>query len=209
MRCQHCGDPLTGQKTKYCGQTCANRAFNARRKADGRLAAQRVQLKAKRAEWKKANARRYMVTRECDACGQAFTHRDGDPTTTCSVSCGVTLHHLRKNKSCTVIYRHCLTCTGVLGTTRGHRLNYHPGCRPNNPRVKIPQSTRDLVFIRDKGICWLCRIEVPVDVPRNDPLRASMDHVVPRSRGGKHNAENLRLAHLICNSLRQDKPIAA
>lgn len=35
---------------------------------------------------------------------------------------------------------------------------------------------------------------------RRDPMRASVDHTLARSRGGTDSPANLRLAHLSCNS---------
>lgn len=39
------------------------------------------------------------------------------------------------------------------------------------------------------------------------PGADTVDHIVPRSRGGTHELDNLRPAHLACNSARQDKTL--
>lgn len=57
---------------------------------------------------------------------------------------------------------------------------------------------------RDGGLCWIC--EQPVG-----RSKATMDHVVPLSRGGSHSNANIRPAHKSCNSrkgarLIPDKP---
>ena len=49
-----------------------------------------------------------------------------------------------------------------------------------------------IVYARDKGICTLCHKAVK----RKD---ASMDHIVPISKGGEHSYRNIALAHFICN----------
>jgi 5-methylcytosine-specific restriction endonuclease McrA len=46
---------------------------------------------------------------------------------------------------------------------------------------------------RDRGRCWLCRRPVSL-------IAASLDHVIPLSKGGKHEYTNARIAHLTCNS---------
>lgn len=52
--------------------------------------------------------------------------------------------------------------------------------------------SRYWAFVRDRGVCWLCR--------RPCPLReGSLDHVVPRSRKGPDCISNLRYAHRLCN----------
>jgi hypothetical protein len=51
------------------------------------------------------------------------------------------------------------------------------------------------IWTRDGGICWICK--GPVEL-----ADASRDHFLPRSKGGKNNIENLKLAHKSCNSRR-------
>jgi hypothetical protein len=41
---------------------------------------------------------------------------------------------------------------------------------------------------------------------RYDPLAASIDHILPRSRGGTEGDGNLQIAHLRCNLLKHDQP---
>ena len=68
-------------------------------------------------------------------------------------------------------------------------------------KLQLPaDSIRPLdVFERDAWICGLCGDPVPEGVAWPDPLSASLDHVVPLSRGGHHVLENVQLAHLSCN----------
>jgi len=55
---------------------------------------------------------------------------------------------------------------------------------------------------RDGWRCWLCGGAVDRDVPPSFPGAPSVDHVVPRARGGTGTAANLRLAHRRCNTRR-------
>lgn len=60
------------------------------------------------------------------------------------------------------------------------------------------------IFERDN---WQCQIpgciypDIPatLNVGRYDPLLASLDHIVPLSKGGKHERSNLACSHLRCN----------
>lgn len=65
------------------------------------------------------------------------------------------------------------------------------------------------IFERDSWTCHLCG--EPVDrnaiVPAFDA--PTLDHVTPLARGGPHTRDNVRCAHFICNSRRQDHPLAA
>src|SRR5690606_29241704 len=49
--------------------------------------------------------------------------------------------------------------------------------------------------------CWLCGKPMKFDNPRRI-TGATLDHVLPRSRGGRNGIENLRLAHKCCNEKR-------
>jgi len=40
---------------------------------------------------------------------------------------------------------------------------------------------------------------------RYDPLAASIDHILPRSRGGTDDDSNLQITHLRCNLLKHDQ----
>ena len=57
------------------------------------------------------------------------------------------------------------------------------------------------LYERDGGWCRLCGLAV--NRKGNNPLqRATIDHVVPKSKGGKNDLENLQLAHAECNFLK-------
>ncbi len=53
---------------------------------------------------------------------------------------------------------------------------------------------------RDGWWCWLCG--EAVDPTATGPWQPTVDHLVPRSRGGSSDAANLRLAHRRCNNHR-------
>ena len=58
---------------------------------------------------------------------------------------------------------------------------------------------------RDGITCAICH--EPVDMSRAggwDPIGPTADHIVPRSKGGPNVSENLQLAHLRCNCVKQD-----
>lgn len=55
------------------------------------------------------------------------------------------------------------------------------------------------VFERDKWVCQICKKKTkPSDNPKH-PLRASLDHLIPLSRGGPHLYRNCQCAHNKCN----------
>ena len=61
------------------------------------------------------------------------------------------------------------------------------------------------IFIRDNWCCGICKEAVDPTLNHPDPMSASLDHVVPLSRGGSHTRDNVQLAHLRCNLRKNDK----
>jgi 5-methylcytosine-specific restriction endonuclease McrA len=74
--------------------------------------------------------------------------------------------------------RYCPPCTRAYDLARGSRT--------------IDAGKRARVLARDGGICWLC----------GGPGATTVDHVIPRARGGGDDEDNLRAAHLDCNMRR-------
>ncbi len=68
---------------------------------------------------------------------------------------------------------------------------------------------RDMnIFERDGWRCHLCGQPIDPNTPRNDRRGASIDHLVPISKGGPDTPENVAAAHLICNQRRNNQPLA-
>lgn len=53
------------------------------------------------------------------------------------------------------------------------------------------------VFDRDNGVCQLCLKNV-------DEIHATVDHIIPVSKGGTNEDDNLQLAHCWCNTIKSD-----
>ena len=59
-------------------------------------------------------------------------------------------------------------------------------------------SKRREVWTKTGGLCWLCWRPVPLQ-------KMTLDHVVPKAKGGSNAKANLMPAHRDCNQLRGDK----
>ena len=73
--------------------------------------------------------------------------------------------------------------------------------------VEYSKINRRDIFDRDGWVCWLCAGAINPEAKWPDRQCASLDHVVPMSKGGPHRADNVRAAHWICNVLRGDRPV--
>ncbi|MEV4151789.1 HNH endonuclease [Nocardia salmonicida] len=63
----------------------------------------------------------------------------------------------------------------------------------------------DEIRARDGDDCSICGLPVPTDAFKPHPLAAEVDHILPISRGGSHDPNNLALAHKTCNIGKGDK----
>ncbi|MEV0237583.1 HNH endonuclease signature motif containing protein [Nonomuraea sp. NPDC050786] len=65
------------------------------------------------------------------------------------------------------------------------------------------------IVARDGTRCGICKAEVDMPLPWPGPWSASVDHVVPISKGGPDVLDNVQLAHFRCNLAKSDKLIGA
>lgn len=80
-------------------------------------------------------------------------------------------------------------CSGQAGHARSGRFIVEP-------------RFRYAIYQRDDWTCQLCLEPVERDGDKWGDWAPSLDHVVPRSKGGSDDWDNLRLAHRWCNAVR-------
>jgi 5-methylcytosine-specific restriction endonuclease McrA len=86
----------------------------------------------------------------------------------------------------------------------------HPWVIHNSNQRRLAQEldhyiepVNDLqVFERDGWICQLCDEPVDRNLHWPDPLSASLDHIIPITKGGTDKYANAQLAHLQCNLIK-------
>lgn len=64
------------------------------------------------------------------------------------------------------------------------------------------QDIKNLLLVRDGSVCYLCKQTMSIK-HIGDHLM-TVDHIIPKSRGGSDQLWNLRLTHKICNSIKAD-----
>lgn len=69
---------------------------------------------------------------------------------------------------------------------------------------------RQELVARDGGQCFYCDkdLVMPVGAGHQNHNAATLDHIIPRSKGGSNRLTNLVLACQSCNDLRADMPVA-
>lgn len=63
------------------------------------------------------------------------------------------------------------------------------------------------LIARDGSSCWLCTLPVALNATRPG-RRASLEHLLARSLGGKDDLDNLVLCHAACNRHLGQRPVA-
>lgn len=81
-------------------------------------------------------------------------------------------------------------------------------------RDKHSNKSLKELYKRDKGICYICGNKCDYEdyTYRGNTFIAgnyypSIDHVIPISKGGTDDWNNLKLAHRLCNSIKSDKEL--
>lgn len=210
MSCPICEQPVVGKpggrQKIYCTPTCRDIA-NANR------------LKAKRQR---------QIT--CAQCNKVFIAA-GDKRRFCSRECGYLFQLAKLNNSAKDYYRNlypdgikrkvCRWCNEVLEVpaqkTLASRI-YHEACslEAQQARYRIKTTKRrsktnpnrisaDQVVRQYGETCHICSEVIDLSLSRTSKLGLTIDHVIPLSKGGSDEIENLRPAHWICNNRKSDK----
>jgi hypothetical protein len=207
--CAGCGTPLATALAKYCSEPCKPRCSvegcNGAIRKRGWCASHYAQAKVSGCDpepfkWKwselvpclncAAIVDNPMHRRFCtDNCRVAYVLHGGPrPTSTDCVACGIAID---------------LNMRGKHGQRRNSSVKLCRQCKQDYSKYKM--SAREIAE-RDGTDCGICGLSVDMTLARSDGLNCpSVDHVIPRSRGGSHDPSNLQLAHLRCNMAKSDR----
>lgn len=130
---------------------------------------------------------RLFISGPCEGCPRVFTRNAGSKARYCSASCARDMQEATRR----------LTAGDLRWYIRSYRRR----------QFSIPRSVRRAIYDRDNWTCQLCGDPVDGTLPRGDPWSATLDHIVCQSWVDvpDDSPENLRLAHLRCNSRRNDE----
>lgn len=203
--CQGCGGvfrPKAADRVSFCSRECAYTYQHERRvEREQRLAASRGVL----------------IESTCVQCGRWFAV--GRARQLCSERCRVERARLKQRTyyaerlASPRVRRECLECGASFVAPTGVRFLYcAPRCGRRADKRNRKASTRQgwrstvsriAIVRRDRNQCRICEFQILPDSGR--AWSATLDHIVPLSRGGLHREENVQLAHLVCNSTKCDE----
>lgn len=197
-QCPECGGLVTqnriGAPRKYCSRKCAqrvgNRAANRRRKP---LASP--------------------IQKFCAHCGKEFVARSRDRIYCPDGWCAQLAYQARRRagEGRRVVER-VVVCDGCGAEFVGRHpsarwcskycANKYWGLVRSRRRYAADGSALYVdreVFERDNWTCYLCNLPVDPELDRLHEFGATIDHIVPLSRGGLDELSNVALAHWSCN----------
>lgn len=207
--CPICDSPTakkaTGPRSTYCSPRCRRRADYLRRR-DRALPAKRAENAASRAA----------VTKVCSLCSTPFSPEKSMRQVYCSARCGSAAGRDTSDRTCSEA--DCARPVRARGVCAKHwrrqaRVDGRETPEPWNDRrrenhqrrraLKVGASAERIinadVFERDGWSCGICREPVDPLAAWPDRMSASLDHILPLSKGGAHTYANVQLAHLGCN----------
>lgn len=186
--CQYCGKSFTETRdrpNKFCSNTCSGKYYGAIRtaKRNARLAqekeAKRLLREAKKA---KRLAEQQLHKLEMQ---QLLTKE--------CIVCGKTFKAKSRNNKC---------CSKACSKRRDNLLHEKRIYKNGKPDLSI---TLAKLYKRDDGICQICRRSINFNCDSNSDYYPSIDHIIPISKGGEHQWDNVQLACRCCNTLKGDK----
>ena len=225
--CTHCcSDNVHRHSRKYATVVCANcgKSFRPKHIHFSTCCSRECGFEYQRTE--RANNRKHypqtpITVCKCVMCGKLFVVKGRKALLTCSAECNLELGRRRSRKKATgregyksavVVckcgrvevygkwYQGATECTRCQ-KKRNKQIRRHMK-RAKNGGEKI--SLQD-VYERDAGRCQICHRKVKMPDGRWHKRMATIDHIRPVSKGGKHTWKNVRLCCSQCNSKKRDK----
>ena len=146
------------------------------------------------------------IVRVCVDCGRPFEISKKSKRRNCGNKCPV--HKIEYD--CIICHRHVERprCFGMgRFCSNACRLTHSGVPMRNGIHREIRKG--DLIDPQDiydfyDWICICCDEYIDPHVKWPDPGCATLDHVIPLSRGGTHTWDNVAPAHLLCNGLKAD-----
>jgi 5-methylcytosine-specific restriction endonuclease McrA len=214
VACPVCGVPAppkkaTGPAPTYCSVTCRRQANYAAAKASGavRVYVRKPLTKSSCAECSAIFEAKREDAQFCSPrCNNRFYDRN-NPMRCTTADCD---RGVRGKGLCAMHWRRKARLEG-RETNRewdeSRKANYH-----KRRAQKLGTQVEDLrpidIYERDIWLCGLCVKPVDPDSSYPNPMSASLDHIIPLSKGGTHTYENVQLAHLTCNLSKGAKLVA-
>lgn len=154
----------------------------------------------------------------CAQCNETFA-----PTSTlsmyCSTRCNTKAAQIRSvhatggktHQEWMLIDRACIDCAATFRSPYANEVRCTACVTVVRRRAGtwITKARRQRLYARDAYVCHLCGTVADPTAAPSDPSFPSLDHLLPRSKGGSDDDVNLATAHMECNWIRSDDDLTA
>lgn len=210
--CEDCGKPhevdkreLNRRKITRCPPCARKHGAKSRkpREAKPKLEASRAHTGKICAHCGDIFTARYASRKYCtEECGKdAQMARQGCRNRTCD-GCGILLGYISLDLLCDTCKRDRLKARRASDRAKRPKGQESHRRRARHYGVDYEPINRAKVFDRDGWLCGICGDPISPAAKYPDLMSASLDHVIPLSRGGGHLYANVQASHFICNSLK-------
>lgn len=128
-----------------------------------------------------------LVSTKCKRCGTSFRYpKEYGSVKFCSASCRVTYNRISAGPELKGCGKHYSKKRRAI-MNRGDKIDPY------------------VIYTYFNWVCHLCNTKIDPELTSPDPMSASLDHVIPLSRGGGHVWGNVKPAHCHCNELKSDE----
>ncbi|HEU4590839.1 MAG TPA: HNH endonuclease, partial [Steroidobacteraceae bacterium] len=178
--CIGCGEEFEEpRQQRYCTKTCAGQTNRSK------------QLSV-------------ALAKSCRGCGEQFTTFDirrNECGTACRQWAAKYPGVLR------ILDRECRHCAQPYRAVTAAQYFCTPKCSKSFGKIQrrgrmeaayVEPVSKGAIAKRDRWVCKLCGVKVDRRLEWPHPMSASIDHIVPISKGGEHSNANCQLAHLVC-----------
>lgn len=201
-----------GRQAKYCSRSCG-RAYNAE------------QTRLKHLELNPD------YVRDCENCGQTFSSRKKDQRY-CTNDCRLALAPGKASMRWRAAHPEqgpveyeCSIC--AVKITKAKKISgvaikygvYCDTCRLAAQRARYRKKTvaRQSKTVKPSGLwieeiiatwgsdCFVCKEPVDMTLPRTSKQGATVEHIIPLSKDGTDEIDNLRISHWACNNKKSNK----
>ena len=164
-----------------------------------------------------------VTDRECEQCGLMFTIAKKSKRRICGkkcpalrvayncIVCSISASRPRcfgQGKFCSNKCYHLWLQDNDIKTTPniGMRRSIKKRVSRRKQRIRAGDLINDHdVFEFYEWTCIVCETEIDPDLPWPNKMSATLDHILPLSKGGTHTWDNVAPSHLLCNTKKDSK----
>lgn len=224
IKCHTCGGYFIGNNNnKYCSKECKSKKIIENKKEYNHVCEQcnneytnkLSNSKYCSYECRCKSYKKPTYNKMCEQCNNEYVTNTKN-SRFCSISCVADYNRKYPLIKCEYCSNHFVNsdvrkkrkfCSfncylSAIGVSKNNTKRYYNNThivRAKKYNVKYEYIDIENIFNSDKWICKICGSTVDKFKPYPHPLSASLDHIIPLSKGGTHTIDNVQLSHLKCN----------